>query len=191
MRFEHLVEINDPQNIQLDTLTPEQLWQGLVLRSAEPELFVMGLDRAEIVERGDNWVERKLHFGKATIRDRVVFEPRRVVRYETAPTDEHDGGTLTMAIETPGPGALLLRFVYETTMPAVDDSGDDRFAEIVKSAYHEADLDTVRKIRELAALGRLGGASSPRRLPPAGSRAARPGNRCGHAMAASCAGWCC
>ena len=156
MRFEHLVEINDPQNIQLDTLTPEQLWQGLVLRSAEPELFGMGLDRAEIVERGDNWGERKLHFGKATIRDRVVFEPRRVVRYETAPTDEHAGGTLTMAIETPGPGALLLRFVYETTMPAVDDSGDDRFAEIVKSAYHEADLDTVRKIRELAALGRLG-----------------------------------
>ena len=86
---------------------------------------------------------------KATIRDRVVFERRRVVRYETAPTDEHAGGTLTMAIETPGPGALLLRFIYETTMPAVDDSGDDRYAEIVKSAYHEADLDTVRKIREL------------------------------------------
>jgi len=156
LRFEHLVEINDPRNIQLDTLTPEQLWQGLVLRSAEPELFVLGLDRAEIVERGDDFVVRVLHFGKATIRDRVVFVPRREVRYETAATAEHAGGTLTMAIETPGPGALLLRFVYETTMPAIDERGDDRYAEIVKSAYHEADIDTVRKIRELAASGRLG-----------------------------------
>ncbi len=156
MRFEHLVEINDPSNPNLDPLTPEQLWQGLVLRAESPDLFVLGLDDAEIVGRGDNWIERVLHFGKANIRDRVIYEPRKLVRYETAATAEHAGGTLTMVIETPGPGALLLRFVYETTMPAVDDSGDDRYAEIVKSAYHEADLDTVRKIREIAASGRLG-----------------------------------
>ena len=106
--------------------------------------------------RGDNWIDRVLHFGQAAIRDRVVFEPRRQVRYETAATAEHAGGTLTMMIETPGPGALLLRFTYDTTMPAVDASGDDRYAEIVKSAYHEADLDTVRKIREIADSGRLG-----------------------------------
>lgn len=156
MRFEHLVEINDPGNPQLDPLTPDQLWQGLVLRAESPELFVLGLDSAEVVGRGDNWIDRVLHFGAASIHDRVVFEPRRQVRYETAATAEHAGGTLTMAIETPGPGALLLRFVYDTTMPAVDASGDARYAEIVKSAYHEADIDTVRKIREIADSGRLG-----------------------------------
>ncbi|MGH8786439.1 MAG: SRPBCC family protein [Cupriavidus necator] len=156
LRFEHLVEINDPGNPQLDPLTPDQLWQGLVLRAESPELFVLGLDRAEVVGRGDNWIDRVLHFGEASIQDHVVFEPRRQVRYETAATAEHAGGTLTMAIETPGPGALLLRFVYDTTMPAVDASGDDRYAEIVKSAYHEADIDTVRKIREIADTGRLG-----------------------------------
>ncbi|BDB24493.1 DUF1857 family protein [Cupriavidus sp. P-10] len=156
MRFEHLVEINDPGNPQLDPLTPDQLWQGLVLRTESPELFVLGLDSAEVVARGDNWIDRVLHFGQASIHDRVVFEPRRQVRYETAATAEHAGGTLTMVIETPGPGALLLRFIYDTTMPAVDASGDDRYAEIVKSAYHEADLDTVRKIREIADTGRLG-----------------------------------
>ncbi|WP_042886028.1 SRPBCC family protein [Cupriavidus necator] len=156
MRFEHLVEINDPGNPQLDPLTPDQLWQGLVLRAESPELFVLGLDSAEVVGRGDSWIDRVLHFGAASIHDRVVFEPRRQVRYETAATAEHAGGTLTMAIETPGPGALLLRFVYDTTMPAVDASGDARYAEIVKSAYHEADIDTVRKIREIADTGRLG-----------------------------------
>ncbi|CAG2127099.1 hypothetical protein LMG31506_00328 [Cupriavidus yeoncheonensis] len=156
LRFEHLVEINDPGNPQLDPLTPDQLWQGLVLRAESPELFVLGLDRAEVVGRGDGWIDRVLHFGAATIHDHVVFEPRRQVRYETAATADHAGGTLTMAIETPAPGALLLRFVYHTTMPAVDASGDDRYAEIVKSAYHEADIDTVRNIREIAATGRLG-----------------------------------
>lgn len=61
-----------------------------------------------------------------------------------------------MSIETPAPGALLVRFIYETTLPETDASGDDRYSEIVKSAYHEADLDTVRKIREIAHSGRLG-----------------------------------
>lgn len=157
MRFEHLVEINDLANPTLDPLTPEQLWQGLVLRAESPELFMLGLDRAEIVARGDGYIDRVLHFGQAHVRDRVVFESRRQVRYETAATADHAGGTLTMMIETPGEGALFVRFVYQTTMPVVDaTTGDDRYAEIVKSAYHEADLDTVRKIREIAATGQLG-----------------------------------
>lgn len=86
MRFEHLVEINDPGNPTLEPLTAEQLWQGLVLRAESPELFVLGLERAEVLARGDGWLDRVLHFGQATIQDRVVFEPRRAVRYETAAT---------------------------------------------------------------------------------------------------------
>jgi len=156
LRFEHLVEINDPNNPGMEPLSADQLWQGLVLRAESPELFVLGLDRAEVTERGEGWIERVLHFGQANIRDRVVFEPRRMVRYETKPTAEHAGGSLSMIIETPTPVALLVRFIYETTMPNVDAMGDDRYAEIVKSAYHEADLDTVRKIREIAATGQLG-----------------------------------
>ena len=40
MKFEHLVEINDPMNPLLDTLTREQLWHGLVLRAEQPKLFI-------------------------------------------------------------------------------------------------------------------------------------------------------
>ena len=35
MRYEHLVQINDPLMPLLDTLTRNQLWQGLVLRAEE------------------------------------------------------------------------------------------------------------------------------------------------------------
>ena len=31
MKFEHLIEINDPLNPLIDALTVEQLWAGLVL----------------------------------------------------------------------------------------------------------------------------------------------------------------
>jgi hypothetical protein len=44
LRFEHLVEINDPANPTLEPLTADQLWQGLVLRAESPELFMLGLD---------------------------------------------------------------------------------------------------------------------------------------------------
>ncbi|MCL6470658.1 MAG: DUF1857 domain-containing protein, partial [Ralstonia sp.] len=40
--------------------------------------------------------------------------------------------------------------------PNADETGDTRYAEIVKSAYRESDIDTVRRIREIAATGRLG-----------------------------------
>ena len=51
MKFSHLIQINDPLNPLIDPLSREQLWRGLVLRAENPLLFVMGLDRFEIVER--------------------------------------------------------------------------------------------------------------------------------------------
>ena len=33
LNFEHLVQVNDPLNPLAETLTREQLWQGLVLRA--------------------------------------------------------------------------------------------------------------------------------------------------------------
>jgi hypothetical protein len=42
MRFEHLVEINDPLMPLLTELTREQLWRGLVLRAEDPTQFIGG-----------------------------------------------------------------------------------------------------------------------------------------------------
>jgi Domain of unknown function (DUF1857) len=51
MKFEHLIEINDPLNPLIDTITREQLWRGLVIRAESPKLFVPHLDECEIGER--------------------------------------------------------------------------------------------------------------------------------------------
>ena len=51
MRFEHLVQINDPLMPLLTEVSRAQLWRGLVLRAEDPAQFVVGLERATIDAR--------------------------------------------------------------------------------------------------------------------------------------------
>lgn len=150
MNFEHLVQINDPLNPLAEVLTREQLWEGLVLRAEQPQLFVLGLDSCTILARTTDTLERELQYGHATVRDRVTFTPRESVRYDILATEAHIGGSLTMTIEQPDDLQLFLRFEYATTLPTPDSEDTRQTSEIVKSAYREADIDTVRLIREYA-----------------------------------------
>ncbi|WGS40914.1 SRPBCC family protein [Burkholderia sp. JSH-S8] len=150
MNFEHLIQINadDPA---VPTLTREQLWEGLVLRAEQPQLFVIGLDSCVVRERTDATLERELHYGSATVRDRVTFTPNHQVRYDIHAADGEIGGTLTMTIEERDGQQLFLRFEYRTTLAVSNDTEDARQThEIVKEAYRTSDIDTVRLIREYA-----------------------------------------
>lgn len=150
MNFEHLVQVNDPLNPLAETLTRDQLWEGLVLRAEQPQLFVLGLDSCTILSRTNDTLERELHYGQATVRDRVTLIAQDNVRYDILATDAHVGGSLTMTIEQPDALQLFLRFEYATTLPTPDTEDARQTSEIVKSAYREADIDTVRLIREYA-----------------------------------------
>ncbi|WP_028222211.1 SRPBCC family protein [Paraburkholderia oxyphila] len=148
MNFEHLIQINDPLNPLVLPMTREQLWEGLVLRAEQPQLFVIGLDDCTILSREGNTLERELHYGHATVRDRVTLTPNENVRYDILATAEYVGGSLTMTIEQPDELQLFLRFEYRTTLPTADTEDDRQTSEIVKSAYRESDIDTVRLIRQ-------------------------------------------
>jgi hypothetical protein len=155
LNFEHLIQINDPLNPFVESMTREQVWEGLVLRVEQPQLFVIGLDRCVILSREGDVLERELHYGPdAVVRDRVTLTPESSVRYDILPTPHYVGGSLTMAIEQPDELQLFLRFTYATTLPVADDANASadvlQTQEIVKSAYREADIDTVRVIRQLA-----------------------------------------
>ncbi|WP_414442605.1 SRPBCC family protein [Burkholderia sp. 22PA0106] len=151
MNFEHLIQINAMDNPMLPTLTRDQLWEGLVLRAEQPQLFVIGLDDCKISDRTDTTLERELHFGQATIRDRVTFTPNHQVRYDIHAANGEIGGSLTMTIEEHDDQALFLRFTYATTLPDTADTEDARQTQgIVKEAYRTSDIDTVRLIREYA-----------------------------------------
>lgn len=155
MKFEHLVVVNEPANPLITDLSREELWFGLLCRAEDPRPFLPGLESCAIVERTENGLVRDLCFGHVVIRDRVTLMPMNAVVFESDKTDEHAGGSLTIRIEEPRPDELVLRFIYLTTLPEGGTGPDGVYAEFVKSAYHESDIDTVRMIRMIAECGRI------------------------------------
>ena len=155
MKFEHLIEINDPLNPLIDTITRDQLWRGLVLRAESPKLFVPHLDECTIDERASGSFRRKLRYGELVIEDRVLLTPLQEVRYEVDAQGEIAASHLTMTIESPGEHTLYVRFKYDDGQDAAADAANAMYDEFRKSAYQEADIDTIRVLRELAAAGRL------------------------------------
>ena len=151
MKFRHLIQINDPFNPLIDPLSREQLWRGLVLRAENPLLFVLALDRFEIVERGENTLSRVLHFGGLRLRDSVRFSPMNQVRYEIEAAGESPAASLVMTIEEPEPGQLFVRFDYETMRDGGSAPLEELYSDFAKQAYVAADIDTVSTIRRLAA----------------------------------------
>jgi len=161
MKFNHLVEINDPANPLIEPLTREQIWRGLLLRAEDPLPFVIGLDECRIVERSPLGMARELIFGTLVVRDRVTYEPMSSVRYDTAAQDEMPAATLIMSIEEPEPGALFVRFEYDSgSAPEPLDPMSKMYDDFRRNAYEEADIDTIRRIRELAHGGQLGGSAN-------------------------------
>ncbi len=156
MKFHHIVEINDPLHPLLDPLSRKQLWNGLVMRAEHPVSFVLDLDACEILARTGTSLLRRLHFGKLVIEDEVFFEPDTQVRYVTCAQPGLPSATLIMSIEEPSPELLALRFDYDTGEASADSSQVDAFYDRFRqSAYKQADIDTVGRIRELAREGRL------------------------------------
>ena len=155
MYFEHLVEINDPTDPLAETLSPEQVWTGLMYRVREPVVFLPGLDRCVITQESAGRVTRELHFGSARIVDNVSFEHQEWVCFESAATAEHAGGRLTIRLEQADGERLYLRFTYETTLSEGSEEAEGvQVSEFVKSAYRASNMDTVRVIRMIATTGR-------------------------------------
>ncbi|MDR1854698.1 MAG: DUF1857 family protein [Azoarcus sp.] len=151
MQFEHLVEVNEANGA---ALSREELWFGLLCRAEDARRFLPGLDECRIVERHENELVRELRFGSALVRDRVRLNALESIVFDIEANDEHVGGSLSIAIEEDDAGALFLRFRYLTSLPeaSAEDAG---YADVVRSAYYQSDLDTLRVIRQIARLGHM------------------------------------
>ncbi len=155
MKFEHLIEINDPLNPLIDALSIKQLWSGLVLRAESPKLFVPHLDEGIIDERTETGFRRRLRHGQLVIQDRGVLEPMPPVRPPVSAQQDISESSLTMTIETPTDETLFVRFQYEDGHDAQTDAANAMYDEFRRSAYVESDIDTIGMLRDLASQGRL------------------------------------
>ena len=155
MKFEHLVQINDPLNPLIDPLTRDQLWHGLKRRAEHPKEFMQTLDSVEITERSADALARALTFGKLVVRDRVRFVDKVQVRHEIEASAEVPAATLAITIEEPAPEQLFVRFEYDVKAVMGAPPRDAYYDEFVKQAYVEADIDAIATIRRLASDGAL------------------------------------
>lgn len=156
MKFTHLIEINNPLNPLIDTLSREQLWRGLVMRTEDPKRFVPYLDECRIVGRSSAGIERVLRYGEKEIRDQVSFLPQLRVHYHVPEQTDIPVSDLNMTIEEPQDELLFVRFEYDDHNTAPESTAEAFYNEFRRSAYQESDIDTVRVIRQLAAAGELG-----------------------------------
>jgi len=149
LNFEHVLPINLADTPNTPPLTRAQLWEGLILRAEQPQLFIIGLERCIIHARTSDTLERELRYGeKAVVRDRVTLTPPECVRYDIQAADGEISGSLTMRIEEDCKHQLFLRFTYQTTLSAIVTQDAHLTEEIIKEAYRASDHDTVRLIRE-------------------------------------------
>jgi len=155
MKFEHLIEINDPLNPLADTMTREQLWRGLVLRAEDPKMFMPHLDECTLGERESGSFARRLRYGELVIDDVVHLTPLQEVRYEVPAQGDIAASRMTMTIEAPSEGVMWVRFLYDDGNASANDEMGKMYEDFKKSAYQEADIDTVKILRRLAAEGKL------------------------------------
>ncbi len=155
MKFEHLVEINDLNDPMILVISRAQLWRGLVLRAEAPKLFVPYLDEAGISDSTEVSMRRSLRYGDLVIEDQVTLTHLEHVHYAVAAQKDIPDSSLRMSIEEPQPDALFVRFIYDDGHTPEEDAANELYNEYRRSAYHEADVDTVRLIREMAEDGRL------------------------------------
>lgn len=155
MRFEHLVQINAFDSPGLPWLTREQVWRGLALRAYDPVHFILGLEACTIRghQRHDDReiLDRTLHFGNFEVQDTVTLLPLQETRIDVAATDQWPRSSAIARIEEPEPQALFVRFIYEWDAAGANEQEmPEEIRRAREQAYLAADLDTVKRIRELA-----------------------------------------
>lgn len=156
VHFEHIVQINDPDELLAPPLTREQVFNGLRLRVSQPRRFLDAIDEAQVVEDSTGELMRDLRFGTFVIKDRVELQAPDVITTEVIWPPTLAGSSLRMSIEEPAPYTLIVRFVYDSPAASNDPQIGNEHRSALQAAWLHADIDSIRLVRQLAEQGELG-----------------------------------
>jgi len=147
LEFEHLVQINDPDNGAIKPLSRTQLWDGLVMRARDPGRFNSALTcRIDHVSH-DSFV-RYVQAGNTEFREEVTLTPQERIETVTAGGSEPLHAESITSIEEPADGYLFVRFIYRRDMEETREG--IMIGEHLKSAYLHTDIEAIALIRMLA-----------------------------------------
>jgi hypothetical protein len=141
LRYEHLIRINDGGEPSIAVLSRAELWRGIVLRAARPELFDAGIDETRMLSETRSQMVREVRRGSAVVAETAVT-------LTVVSGTSLAGSTLELRIEEPAPAALFVRFIYELRGADVPEAEAERQA--LKQAYYFADIEAVQHIRSIA-----------------------------------------
>jgi hypothetical protein len=149
LRHEHIVRINDPENLVSPWLTREQVWRGLHHTIVIPQVLDQSIDAADVHEIGPGRLRRQIHRGSYCLADEVEFTPNDSLTIRADAAGLFAGSTLTIRIEEPAPEALFVRFIYEVC--GLADMRDEEEDHARRSAYHASDIERIRQVRRFSA----------------------------------------
>lgn len=154
LKFEHIIQVNDPTRPEIPLVSHELLWQGLLLRAMHPEHFNPSLEcRLEKSADADNSHDfvRIISVGDLELRDEVTVVPMHEISTLIDGRKQAIHAHSVTRIEEPQQGHLIVRFIYERD--SIAEQGGLDADEYLKSAYLESDRDAIIKIREMIRIG--------------------------------------
>lgn len=146
LEFEHIVQINDPQDTRLKPMRREDLWLGLLLRARDPGRFNSGLTCRVAAETAMGF-RRIIEAGGVTFEEQVSLTPGEAIHTRTTGAAPPIHAESITTIEEPAEGWLFVRFIYRRDL----DEGPQQqmVAEHLKAAYQQLDIDAIALIRLL------------------------------------------
>jgi hypothetical protein len=150
LRFEHLIQINDPADPGLPLMSRETLWQGLVYRARYPAHFNPAL-HSTLEPVSDISFVRVLSAGDMHLRDQVTLVPETEIRTLIDGDSQPIHAESITRIEEPQPGFLFVRFIY--CRDSISDQGGLDADEFLKSAYLQNDREAIAMLRQMIADG--------------------------------------
>ncbi len=148
LEFEHIIQINDPDQPQIPVMSRTQLWEGLLFRAKYPGHFNAALD-SRVENLSNTGFTRVLQIGNRELRDEVMLEDELEIRTSTGHNQSMYAESITR-IEEPAPGYLFVRFMYRRDSGNSDGIDVDEY---LKAAYVQNDRDAVIRLREFAQTG--------------------------------------
>ena len=156
LEFEHIIQVNDPRQSQLPTMTRTQLWEGLLFRTRYPGHFNPSLSTT-LEQVSTTQFIRHLRFGEDSLRDVVSLRPEQEIETRTDASAGQMFAHSITRIEEPAPGHLVVRFYY------CRDSGNEQAGldvdSYLKAAYLQSDRDAIVELRRFAQQGLPGSGS--------------------------------
>ena len=148
LRHEHIVRINDPQNVISPWLTREQLWRGLHHTVVAPQVVDDSIDAANVCEIAPGRLRREIYRGPHCLADEVELAPEHSLIIRADCNSSFAGSSLTICIEEPAPEVLFVRFIYEVC--GLADVRDEEEDHARRSAYQASDIERIRQARRFS-----------------------------------------